>query len=60
MSLLMPFDTKIIINFELNIQGRSSGEMLGQVDIDFKGSPGLWATTVATDCLTRLMEHLKS
>ena len=33
---------------------------LGWVDIDLGSSPGWWAVTVATDCLSRMMEHLRS
>ena len=42
----------------ISIQGDRAGLGLGYVDLDFGSFLGWWATTIATYCPSRMMEHL--
>ena len=42
------------------LQRDPGGLAQGLVDLDLWGSPGWWAATVATYCLSRMVEHPKS
>ena len=44
----------------VGVQGDSGGLRLGWVDLDLGSSPGWWASTVATYCPSRMVEHPKS
>ena len=43
-----------------SVQDDSGGLRLGWVDLDLGSSPGWWASSVATYCTSRMVEHPKS
>ena len=48
------------MELEEKVQSGASGERLGWVDLDLRSSPSWWATSVATYCPSRMVEHPKS
>ena len=53
-------DKVIMLYFKLHVQGHPEGQWPGLGWLHLGSSSGWWATTVATYCLSRMVEHSKS